>query len=108
MAEIILRVPQDVAGEFTTHWKDLRVAGALDVDIDLGPPISTDNFDGAAMAAWVVPMATAIAPILTAIFGYLVAKRGELEIQKGDTTIRMKNLKPSDFKEFMAAIDDHA
>ncbi|WP_299632074.1 hypothetical protein [uncultured Roseobacter sp.] len=107
MSEFIVRVPADVAGDFQVFWKDLRVAEALDQDIDLGEPILSDNFDGAAVAAWVVSISPYIAPVITAVFGYLVAKRGELEIQKGDTTIRMKNLKPSQLKEFLAAIDDH-
>lgn len=107
MSNLVLRVPADVAGEFQSFWKDLRVAEALDQEIDLERPVMSDNFDGAAVAAWVVSISPYVAPIVTAVFGFLVAKRGELEIQKGDTTIRMKNLKPSQLKEFLAAIDEH-
>jgi len=107
MSEIVIRIPADVAGDFQTFWKDLRVAEALDQSNDLGEPVLSDNFDGGAVAAWVVLITPYIAPVITAIFGYLIAKRGELEIQKGDTTIRMKNLKPSQVKEFLAAIDEY-
>ncbi|WP_170359695.1 hypothetical protein [Ruegeria arenilitoris] len=108
MANLIIRVPADVAAETRSFWKDLRVAEALEPESDLGEPIHSDNFDGTALAAWVVPLASSIAPILAAVFGFLVAKRGELEIQKGDTTFRMKNIKPSQFREFLAAIDDYS
>lgn len=107
MAEIVLRVPTDLVGEFQTFWKELRVAEALDPKVDLTEPTTSDNFDGAAVAAWVLEITPYVAPVLSAVFIYLVAKRGELEIQKGDTTIRMKNLKPSQLKEFLAAIDEH-
>lgn len=107
MADLIVRVPADASGSFMTYWKDLRVAEALDHNADLGEPVLSDNFDGAAIAAWVVPLATAAGPILGAVFGFVVAQRGELEIQKGDTTIRMKNRKPSQLKEFLSAIDDY-
>ena len=107
MAEIVLRVPSDLAGDFQIFWKELRVAEALDPEVDLVKPITSDNFDGAAAAAWVLEITPYLAPVLSAVFIYLVAKRGELEIQKGATTIRMKNLKPSQLKEFLAAIDEH-
>lgn len=107
MSDIVIRVPADVVGDFLMHWKDMRIAEALDSDNDLGEPVLSDNFDGGAVAAWVVSVSPYTAPIITAIFAYLVAKRGELEIQKGETTIRMKNLKPSQLKEFLAVIDEH-
>jgi hypothetical protein len=107
MSELVIKLPADVAAEFLTFWKDLRVAEGLDQEIDLGEPVLSDNFDGAAVAAWVISISPVVAPVLTAIFGYLIAKRGELEVQKGDTTIRMKNLKPSQVKEYLATIDEH-
>ncbi|MEP3232264.1 MAG: hypothetical protein ABJO30_05505 [Hyphomicrobiales bacterium] len=107
MSIIVLKVPSDLTSNFRDHWKDMRIAEALDPEVDLGEPVLLDNFDGAAVAAWTVSMSPYIAPIVTAVFGYLVAKRGELEIQKDDTTIRMKNLKPSQLKQLLAAIDEH-
>lgn len=107
MAEIVLRVPSDLVADFQTFWKELRVAEALEPEADLTAPTISDNFDGAAVGAWVLEIKPYLAPVLSAVFTYLVAKRGELEIQKGDTTIRMKNLKPSQLKEFLAALDEH-
>jgi len=87
-------------------WKDLRVSEALEQSVDLPKPILSDNFDGASWASWTLELSKAIAPIVTLIFGFVVAKRGELEITKGDKTIRMKNLKPSQLKEFLEIIND--
>lgn len=94
-------------GDFTDLWKDIRLQEGLEQTFDLSDPVESDNFDGVGFVEWVVPITKAIAPLITGLFGYLVAKRGEIEIDRDGTKIRMKNMKASQLKEIIAALDEN-
>lgn len=104
--QIVLRLPDDTAREFSRHWAALRLADGLGPDHDLGPAVETENFDGAALVEWVVPLVTATVPLVTAALGYLIAARGEIEVEKGDTRLRVKNMTPSRVREVLALLEN--
>ena len=89
-------------------WKDLRIAEGLDLEDDLDEPMASDNFDGAALSAWIMTMTPLITPLLGVIFGFLISKRGEIEIHSEGKVIKMKNIKPSQLNDFLKVINDNA
>ncbi len=105
---VFVRMPESEAGQFPTHWRTLRVAEGLDPSADLDEPVVTENFDGASLVEWAVPVVKSVVPLLTAVFGYLVAARGEIEIERDGERIKIKNMKPSAVRELLAAIDEDA
>lgn len=105
---VLIRVLLEDANNFRQLWKDMRVADALDQSLDLDTPVETENFDGAAMAEWVVPILKVATPIITGVLGFLIARRGELEITRNGQMIKMKGIKPSQLKEIIALIDQSA
>lgn len=108
MTNIIIRLPTDSAASFMIFWKDLRIAEGLDLEDDLDEPMASDNFDGAALSAWIMTMTPLITPLLGVIFGFLISKRGEIEIHSEGKVIKMKNIKPSQLNDFLKVINDNA
>lgn len=102
---VVLRVPLEEQSSFVFMWRELRMAEGLQPDFDLPQPVETANFDGGAMAEWVMHITQAATPIITGIFGFLVARRGEIEIERHGQKIKMKGMKPSQLNEVIKILD---
>jgi hypothetical protein len=105
MASISLSVPADHRDQFRQHWKELRLAEALDPEYDLGDPTEIENFDGGTLVQWVLQLQPAVTPIIVAGLTYLITSRGEFEYEKDGEKVRFKSLKPSQVKEVLALLD---
>lgn len=105
MTKYIIQIPSESAASFQSFWKDIRIAEGLDGGVDLGDPIAADNFDGGAVAAWIISATPMINHIISSAFSFLVATRGEIEITSGDRSIKFKNIKPSQLKEFLDVVN---
>ncbi|WP_404292173.1 hypothetical protein ACD578_08085 [Microvirga sp. RSM25] len=102
---LLISIPTKDARAFEQHWKDLRLAEALEPSQDLKDPVEIENFDGATLMQWIVELTPVVAPLVSGAMGYVIAARGELEYEKNGEKIRFKNLKPSKIKEIIDIID---
>ena len=105
---IVISLPSEHATEFKQFWKELRIADALPPEFDLDAAIEMENFDGSTVVKWIMSLSPKLIPLVTVAVGYLIAARGEIEIERNGERIKVKNLKPSNVREFLAMLDDRS
>jgi hypothetical protein len=108
MKQCIIKVPKDQEANFRAFWKELRISEAIALENDLPAGVCTENFDGASMTEWAIPLIASVTPLISAALGYLIAIRGEIEIPYRNGIFKGKGIKPSQLAEIIKILENHS